>query len=671
MEKRLDIQGLRALAVIGVILYHSGIKLPGGYLGVDIFFVISGFVISQLLLREQRASSSISLKQFYKRRFWRLTPALATMLVCTLILSVFFSSPAQTQKTIFLTSLGASFFAGNMAVINYSGGYFDGPTQLNALLHTWSLGIEEQFYFVFPLLLLFSRSKQSRLLNLKRLLWVFIPLASVSLVFFSFGNSASSSKTIQYIFGYYAFTTRIWQLLLGCILGAIVFYSSTVQKHNKITSIGRLMALVGIICCYFSTGLTSGWPNIGSILACCFAGICLLVQPSTDSDLGTRILSSKPFVFIGDRSYSLYLWHFPVFVFSASLSNNPLITNLVAFSATVAFGILSFRFIEKPFLSSKSISPKTNLRRGLTVVAIPLLVCASCIFGYSTSWGNESVATFQNGTNTSSYASANGCAGRNPLPSKGNCLISPNTESPSVFLIGDSNAGQLSDALVSATTDLKVTLQISTPDACPFVEANLLDISGKYRNEDCRNFVNKSVNYLSSSKPSVVLIANSNSYTHEQNFLFLDDRGQLVKSESEKRAIYMQGLRKLIKELKSHGHIVYVVQSVPKFDNLWDPRECDLIQIESGDCQESFELKQWNQWDSEIRKSIESISDAHSVSVLDLGPLICSNGICKTGIEAEQFYKDAGHLSVSTSEQFGGFFQKVIKDGLKKLTGSD
>lgn len=155
-SRRLDVQGLRAIAVLMVIAFHAKLPLPGGFVGVDVFFVISGFVITSMLLREHARSGRIDLKRFYIRRFKRLTPALAVMVVITLVASTLLSSPLGPQQNTALTGLGAIALIANLVIAQTSGGYFDAPAATNALLHTWSLSVEEQFYLVFPVLLIVS-----------------------------------------------------------------------------------------------------------------------------------------------------------------------------------------------------------------------------------------------------------------------------------------------------------------------------------------------------------------------------------------------------------------------------------------------------------------------------------------------------------------------------------
>ena len=202
-----DIQGLRALAVVPVVLYHADDRLlPGGFVGVDIFFVISGFLITQILLREI-ANGTFSLRGFYERRVRRLFPALYAMLAATLIWGYMILSPADFRE-LALTALATVVFASNAMFLSLSD-YFDGPAELKPLLHTWSLAVEEQFYLLFPLVLIAIARFAPRLL--KPLLWIALIL--------SLALCIRATRSFQAA-AFYLPMTRAWELLAGAVLAA-------------------------------------------------------------------------------------------------------------------------------------------------------------------------------------------------------------------------------------------------------------------------------------------------------------------------------------------------------------------------------------------------------------------------------------------------------------------
>jgi len=171
---RPDIQGLRAIAVLLVVAYHSRLPVPGGFVGVDIFFVISGFVITAMLLREWQAHSRIGLARFWWRRFFRLTPALALVIAATFVLSAMILFPLE-QRVAYETGVGALLLVANIVIARNTGGYFDAPAEGNPLLNTWSLSVEEQFYLLFPFVLVLAL-----LATRSRIKFSWLPIALVS-----------------------------------------------------------------------------------------------------------------------------------------------------------------------------------------------------------------------------------------------------------------------------------------------------------------------------------------------------------------------------------------------------------------------------------------------------------------------------------------------------------
>jgi peptidoglycan/LPS O-acetylase OafA/YrhL len=332
-DYRPDIDGLRALAVIGVILFHANLGLTGGYVGVDVFFVISGFLITGLILKEQ-AAERFSLADFWERRIRRILPALAVTIGCTLLAGVAVLFPGElielVKSAMAQLLIGANFFFWRHA------GYFDTPSELQPLLHTWSLAVEEQFYLVFPLLLIACRS-----MSRWRLQLVLCSIGAVSFGLSVWGSYAHPTAT------FYLLPSRGWELLIGSLLATASTNFRAPRRVNELLSVAGLGAIAFT---FWSYGTTTRFPGANALLPC--VGTALLIWSSTGERTTVgKLLSLRPIVFVGLISYSLYLWHWPVLSFIRyRISDNPTVaTRLAALMLSFALACLSWRFVETPF----------------------------------------------------------------------------------------------------------------------------------------------------------------------------------------------------------------------------------------------------------------------------------------------------------------------------------
>jgi peptidoglycan/LPS O-acetylase OafA/YrhL len=337
---RADIDGLRAVAVLLVFAYHletfaaGYVAAWGGFVGVDVFFVISGFLISSVILREID-SASFSIKEFYRRRIRRIFPALVVMMLVTAIVSSYYMLP--TQLYAFAKSLLAATFSISNFYFLSTAGYFSSNID-KPLLHTWSLAVEEQFYILFPLFLLVLRRFFPR-----RFKSAIVAVATASFIL-SVWVVHSSPTT-----AFYLPTTRAWELLLGAMLSIDLFP----RVH---TAAGRnLLSVVGLLAILIPGFIYINVPFPGaSALAPCAGAAFIIAAGETGSSFVGRLLSLKPVVFIGLISYSLYLWHWPIILFQhmamiqpRNASNHMIKGSIVVFAFAVA--TLSWRFIETPF----------------------------------------------------------------------------------------------------------------------------------------------------------------------------------------------------------------------------------------------------------------------------------------------------------------------------------
>ncbi len=343
LKYRPEIDGLRAIAVAAVVLYHSELKIyghdlfKGGFIGVDIFFVISGYLISSIIFKEIYLTGSFSFVYFYQRRVRRIIPVLLSVIFVSIIIGWFVLLPSELLN--FSKSAISSIFFGSNFYFHYSGlqyGAVDGMYQ--PLLHTWSLSVEEQYYILFPIILFFGFKFIKK--NFYQILFI---LFFASLIFAQFGAQNYPSSNFYFIH------SRIWELLAGTL---IAYFEIEKFKKNKNEILSNLFTLIGIILIihsivYFEDTMLH--PSIYTISP--IFGTCLIIWFADKNQFITKILSSRPFVWTGLISYSLYLWHYPAFVFARinNIFHGEVSTKIFLGISILAISILSYFFIEKPF----------------------------------------------------------------------------------------------------------------------------------------------------------------------------------------------------------------------------------------------------------------------------------------------------------------------------------
>jgi peptidoglycan/LPS O-acetylase OafA/YrhL len=334
-QYRPDIDGLRAIAVISVLLHHlSTSLLPGGFVGVDIFFVISGYLITAHIYKESR-EGTFSIKQFYQRRINRIAPALVMMVLVVLAVGVFVLSPADLVR-LNKSAISAIFGLANIFFWREYGNYFDQNVAEAPLLHTWSLGVEEQFYLVWPLLILL-------LIKLKRKQYIvsvlsLLTIGGIAVSEIALGNFAFAS--------YYLLPTRFFELMIGGVLSLFLFN----QQRSLSRFSAGLLALIGFGLISGSLALidkSSTFPGLNALWPC--LGAALLILAGNSQHPLTWILTNRLMVGIGLISYSLYLWHWPIIAYCnyLNIAISPFVS-LAIILASFLLGWLSWKFVETP-----------------------------------------------------------------------------------------------------------------------------------------------------------------------------------------------------------------------------------------------------------------------------------------------------------------------------------
>lgn len=348
-----SIDSLRALAVLAVIIYHVDVNyLPGGFLGVDLFFVLSGYLISSLIIKEYRKTGSINLYNFYLRRARRLLPAVYFMITVGIILMVMFNE--VLLKKSHLDAIFGYIYSSNWWYIFHKLDYFDSFGSQSPFKHLWSLAIEEQFYMIFPLLFLLINSKKKGKDGTYKLsksfLYIVLGLIFVSLVTHILLFDINNISRI-----YFGTDTRAFSLLVG-VVGAILYpmdklNTKITPQENIVYSVVSLISISALITIMIYTSEYNTWLYRGGFLLVAILGIIIIISSGKQHTIMAKLLSFKPVVFIGKISYSLYLWHFPILVLTTPVSeignpNNFYVILRVILTFIVA--IISYVFVETP-----------------------------------------------------------------------------------------------------------------------------------------------------------------------------------------------------------------------------------------------------------------------------------------------------------------------------------
>ena len=342
MIYRAEIDGLRALAVIPVILFHAGFELfSGGFVGVDVFFVISGYLITTILI-DDLEKKQFNIVSFYERRARRILPALTVVSLVSVVFAWILLSDTSINK--FGDALiGVSTFISNI-IFWQQQGYFSESAELNPLLHTWSLAVEEQYYLLFPIFLILTWRFEK-----ERVFWVIVVMTAISLLASEWGwrNKANAN--------FYLAPTRAWELFAGSIT-AFVVKKRGIQSNNLIATIG----MVAIFYSFLFYDKSTPFPSVYTIVP--VLGVVLLVIYADTKTFVAKLLSNKILVGIGLISYSAYLWHQPFFAYSRHITNQIHLAYGLRFLlilATFIMAYFSWRYIEKPFRNKSAISQKS------------------------------------------------------------------------------------------------------------------------------------------------------------------------------------------------------------------------------------------------------------------------------------------------------------------------
>lgn len=636
---RSDIQGLRAIAVLFVVFYHSDFFIKSGFIGVDVFFVISGYVITKSLKREIETKKNFSIKAFYARRIRRLLPGLAVMLTTVLLLTSWMgviSSRVQTVRT----GMFAAFSISNLFLFRFRpDGYFVVAEKSNTLLHTWSLSIEEQFYLIYPLLvfLVFSISQKTRIRQNKIHLTLFGIIGGLSLVFSIYvclkGLNISNqtlvrifgTATIDSRFAFYMPLTRAWEFIAGVLIARIDLTS----RNKKLSGIFSYIGLGLVVFSAFSLRTVDSFPGVAALLP--VIGSALLILCMGQGNSVGKLLSRPFLVWLGDRSYGWYLWHWPVIQFvKPFFPTNELMLLTAGFGSLIPAAI-SYRWVEEKFRNDI----KWRASRKMT-----LLIVSSLILPLIAAQSSRSLMPELDFHKDATIGCESGSL--DAIEPGGRCFFPIKGALGSAVLIGDSHAGQLAEAFIPASHALGLNAQIAVLGNTPFLFRPWDD--GFTKQSYPFEFISK----IDRIKPDVVVIAQSG----------YDQNEPLGVDWSEEFLPILQAL-----EIKN---IPVVVVAASVNVGVY-PQACSVLQINLGYCSAkkdllTSELDQGRAYRVEQEKL--AVSSVQNAVIMDTLPVLCPERICSTRRNGKWMWRDEAHISITASEMIYPLMKKSMKDAL-------
>ncbi len=647
-----DIDGLRALAVILVVSYHAGFPwLPGGFVGVDIFFVISGFLITGLLLDERKRTGRMDLRAFWARRIARLAPALLIVVLVTLFLSTIFLSriggetgPAAKAALATLAINANHFF------LIESGDYFANAAETNPFLHMWSLSVEEQFYLFWPLVLVFLAAAS----GYKR--------AAVGIVILMIASLACSYwvSALEAPVGFYAMPPRAWELLAGALL-AIAIRSKPIRIEPIPASIVFIAGICLIAAATVGLSAQSSFPFPTALLPVLGAALVILAGHANRENAASRLLGSRWLVYIGLISYPLYLWHWPLLVLARAdrlYAESPgMDVAMVLISIALAVG--TFEVVERrgrPWFAKGG--PVRTMSKGLAASAVLFVLAAGVGAWARFGWGYSDSDRFL--AEARMDMERTGCKESYPGSDSFERCYPTSTGQPSLLLWGDSHATHWAAGLVPEVERAGATLGIVARGGCkPLLgAANHCDfvtqrIAGALPDfHDKRNL--RGVILSSHWSREMGLISPTYSERRPSaRFSFYDDRAT---STAQALDLFEAGFANTISAAVSANLRVLVV--LPSPVQRFKVPHC-LSKTENVDCHVALpEMDLYaGAIESRIRKVIEEYPE---VRLLDPKRFLCFDDNCPAVVGDLIAYNDESHLTWTFSKTLGVHFAEDI-----------
>ena len=656
---RRDIDGLRAVAVLSVLFFHAGYPVfSGGYVGVDIFFVISGFLITRIIA-DGIDGGSFSLGLFYRRRIRRLLPAYAVVLLVVTLVGLFISLPQE------LVDLGQSLVASSVFATNVlfwqEHGYFASASEIKPLLHTWSLSVEEQFYLFFPALLLMIAKIMPR-----ARMWV---IAAIFL--FSLAASELAIDRFQTA-SFYLLPTRAWELMLGSVLALAV------SRVPVSAFVSRVMGVVGALMVIAAVSMmqpSTRFPGLIALLPC--IGAAAIIWSGQVAGPVRSMLSMSWLVFVGQISYSLYLWHWPVFAYARYYNIDEFGQVEIAMALTLSFVLawLSWRFVEQPVRDAA----RTPRFRPFVAVAATSTILFVCGFAFIKTDGLE--GRFDEQVNELVKAGAapsdDGCIATDSrwISPEAACVRPEGARHPSIALWGDSHAQTFIANVADLARRSGRSASIYVFTGCPPVpgvgRTGVAGGSGR-----CAEWNSAVMSRLLADDEVriVVLVARHSVYVkgHTDAYGPAETQGHAetrllpIDAVPEASESLMDGyfarLDAAVSQLTSSGKKVVIVYPIPEVG--YDVPVTLALLAARGQSPDSFTtpVSMYVERQGDIRRHLDVIVAKYGAGVIDpYGPL-CTSSFCRVFIDGQVLYFDDDHLSPMGMSLLDGQIRTALEE---------
>jgi len=544
LKYRPDIDGLRAIAILAVLFYHVGLSFPGGFVGVDVFFVISGYLITSIIW-PKITSQTFSLSDFFEKRVRRLFPAACVMMVGILLVGYFIAIPSE-YRTQGGVGAAQSLIGGNFYLWRNLG-YFDTTSQNVNLLHMWSLAVEEQFYIIFPIILLLS----FRFFK-GRILWFILTglVASFTLCIWGAANKPVAA--------FYLLPTRAWEMLLGALAASSLCGTFTTdEKKNETLS---LLGLLLIGSTFFLFNHATTYPSWRAIIPCIGTVLFLKANENVVTTSG-RLIAKPVFVFIGAISYSLYLWHWPIYIYFRDYAYNqelPIVGKLLVCVTSLALAYLSYRCIENPIRKRSALKSRKSLYLATSIASVILCASSFAIFksgGLPNRFNEEFSDTFTNLKPAKTYK-------KTPfrkLTVNDLELLGDTSVKPSLLVWGDSHSGMYQHAIDELALENNIACYVvSMPSVPP-----LLNCWNTLNSEKCVTYNQSVLDLCKQLEIKDVLII-----SHWSLYLLPDPEGRAkfhIKNGTKNTTedILQSSVSSTLKDLSNAMISIHVLKSIP------------------------------------------------------------------------------------------------------------